>query len=77
MLELVTRNYWWPGVTKFVFDYVDGCDPCQHYKDIPQLSAGKLMSPETLLEPWKNVLADFIIGLPEVQVYDTLLVVVD
>jgi len=26
--ELVTRNYWWPGVTKEVGKYVDGCDAC-------------------------------------------------
>ena len=32
MMELVTRNYWWPGVTKEVGRYVDGCDACQRYK---------------------------------------------
>ena len=73
MLELVTRNYWWPGVTKSVFDYVDGCDPCQRYKNIPQPPAGQLMSPETLTEPWKNISADFIVGLPEAQGFDMLL----
>jgi len=31
--ELVTRNYWWPGVTKEVGRYVDGCDACQRYKN--------------------------------------------
>ena len=77
MLELVLCNYWWTGVTKFVFDYVDGCDKCQRYKNFPTLPAGKLMSPETPVEPWKNVSADFIVGLPEVQGFDVLLVVVD
>jgi len=28
MAELVARNYWWPGVTKEVGRYVDGCDAC-------------------------------------------------
>jgi len=28
MVELVTRNYWWPGVTKEVKRYVEGCDQC-------------------------------------------------
>jgi len=31
--ELVTRNYWWPGVTKEVGKYVDECDTCQRYKN--------------------------------------------
>jgi len=32
-MELVTRNYWWPGVTKEVERYVDRCDACQRYKN--------------------------------------------
>ena len=28
-VELVTRNYWWPGVTRDVGKYVEGCDLCQ------------------------------------------------
>ena len=27
-MELVTRNYWWPEVTKEVKRYVKGCDQC-------------------------------------------------
>ena len=28
MVELVTRNYWWPGVTRDVERYVEGCNGC-------------------------------------------------
>jgi len=31
--ELVARNYWWPGVTKEIGRYVDGCNICQRYKN--------------------------------------------
>jgi len=31
--ELVTRNYWWPGVTKEVRKCIDGYDACQRYKN--------------------------------------------
>jgi len=41
--ELVTRNYWWPGVMKEVERYVDGCDACQRYKNRSEAPAGKLM----------------------------------
>jgi len=27
-VELVMRNYWWPGVTRNVRKYVEGCDLC-------------------------------------------------
>jgi len=44
MTELVTRNYWWPGVMREVGRYVDGCDACQRYKNRSKAPAGKLMS---------------------------------
>jgi len=28
-MELVTRNYWWPGVTREVGKYVEGYNACQ------------------------------------------------
>jgi len=31
--ELVTRNFWWPGVTREVKWYVEGCDACQQNKN--------------------------------------------
>jgi len=27
--EIVTRNFWWPGVMREVKQYIDGCDACQ------------------------------------------------
>jgi len=41
---LVARNYWWPGVTKEVEKYVDGCNTYQRYKNQSEAPAGKLMS---------------------------------
>jgi len=41
--ELVTRNYWWPEVTKEVERYVDGCDIYQRYKNRSKAPVGKLM----------------------------------
>src|SRR5258708_11848057 len=28
MLELVSWNYWWPGLSRYVAKFVAGCDPC-------------------------------------------------
>jgi len=33
MVELVTRNFWWPRVTKEVKQYVEGCDAYQCNKN--------------------------------------------
>jgi len=41
-VELVTRNYWWPGVTRDIGKYVEGCDLCQRMKNRMEEPAGKL-----------------------------------
>jgi len=75
--ELIGRNYWWPGVTKEVERYVDGCNACQRYKNQSETPVGKLM-PNTILEKlWSHILADFITKLPLAQKYNAILVVCD
>jgi len=44
----VTRNYWWPGVTKDVGKYVDGCDMCQRIKNYAEILAEKLIANKIL-----------------------------
>ena len=74
---MVTRNYWWPGVTKEIERYVDKYDAYQRYKNQSKAPAGKLM-PNTIPEkPWSHISADFIIKLPLAQEYDVILVVYD
>jgi len=77
MMELVTRNYWWPGVTKEIGRYVDGCDACQRYKNRSETPAGKLMPNAIPEKPWSHISADFITKLPLAQGYDAILVVCD
>ena len=74
MLELVMRNYWWPEISKFVLQYVDGCDTCQRGKSYPEKPAGKLMPNPIPTGLWIDISVDFVTGLPEVQGYDTILV---
>jgi len=77
MVELVTRNFWWPGVTREVKQYVEGCDSCQRNKNCTEQQAGKLIPNSILEKPWMHISADFITKLPLAQGYDTILVVVD
>ena len=76
-VELVTRNFWWPGVTKGVKQYVEGCDACQRNKNHTEQPAGKLMPNSIPEKPWTHILADFITKLPLAQGYDSILVVAD
>jgi len=76
-VELVTRNFWWPGITKEVKRYVEGCDACQRNKNHIEQPAGKLMPNSIPEKPWTHISADFITKLPLAQGYDSILVVVD
>jgi len=75
--EMVTRNFWWPGVTREVKRYVEGCDACQRNKNRTEQPAGKLMPNSIPDKAWMHISADFITKLPLVQGYDSILVVVD
>ena len=42
MMELLKRNYWWPGLKEDVKRYVQGCFKCQQNKVLHQRKAGEL-----------------------------------
>jgi len=75
MTELVTRNYWWPGIIKEMGRYVDGCNVCQRYKNRSEAPAEKLMPNGIPEKPWSHISADFITKLLLAQEYNTILVV--
>ena len=62
--ELVTRNYWWPGVTKEIERYMNRCDVCQQYKNKSEAPAEKLMLNTIPEKLWSYISADFITKLP-------------
>jgi len=76
-VELVTRNYWWPGVTRDIGKYVEGCDLCQWMKNRTEEPAGKLKLSEVLQKTWTHLIVDFITKLPVVAEKDAILVVYD
>jgi len=74
-VELVTRNYWWPEVTRDVGKYVEGCDLCQRMKNRTEEPAGKLKLSEVPQKTWTHLTVDFIMKLPVVVGKDAILVV--
>src|SRR5690606_30317778 len=75
--EMITRNYHWPGLRKFVQTYVANCDACARAKSSRQKPYGILKPLELPRRPWEDISMDHITGLPESENYDAILVVVD
>jgi len=77
MVELVTRNYWWPKMMRDVGRYVEGCDLCQRMKNRTEELAEKLKLSEVPEKPWTHLIVDFITKLLVVAGKDAILVVCD
>ena len=75
-LELVAREYWWPGMSTFVRDYVDGCATCQSTKIRPKTLV-PLRPNQIPTDVWGVITMDFITDLPQSKGFDSLFVVVD
>jgi len=76
-VELVTRNYWWPGVMRDVGRYVEGYDLCQRMKNRKEELAGKLKLSEVPEKLWMHLMVDFITKLLVVAGKYVILVVCD
>ena len=77
MMELVTRNYWQPGITKDIGKYIEGYDMCQRMKNRTEILAEKLMTNEILEKMWTHLMVNFITKLLLVAGKDAILVVCD
>ena len=77
MLELIRREYTWPGVWTFVKDYVSSCTSCVRV-EVPRHKPYGLLKQLPIPEkPWNSISMDFIEQLPSSSGYTTILVVVD
>src|SRR5260221_14595402 len=77
MLELVSRNYWWPGLSRYVARFVAGCDVCNQTKTFPMQKVGKLIPNKVPDQHWQVISVDIIRELLDSKGYNTILVVVD
>ena len=59
-VELVTQNFWWPGVTKKVKQYVEEYNSCQRNKNCTEQLVDKSMPNSIPEKPWMHISADFI-----------------
>ena len=75
--ELITCNYWWPGMQRHICSYIDGCERCQRTKTHHELPRNPLHPNRIPTQPWTHVSSDLITCLPESDGYNAILVIVD
>src|SRR5258708_25114785 len=77
MLELVSQNYWWLGLSRYIAKFVTGCDACNWTKTFPMQKVGKLIPNKVPDRCWQVISVDRIRELPDSKGYNAVLVVVD
>src|SRR5258708_38950750 len=77
MLELVSQNYWWPGLSRYVAKFIAGCNACNRTKTFPTQKVGKLIPNKVLDQCWQVISIDMIGELPDLKGYNAVLMVVD
>ena len=75
--ELLSRNYYFPGMHAYVKKYVSTCDLCSRSKTPRHPKHGELAPLPAPPGPWKGISCDLIVDLPESNGYDSVLVFID
>src|SRR5260221_12068427 len=77
MLELVSQNYWWPGLSRYVTKFITGCDACNWTKTFLTQKVGKLIPTKVPDQCVQVIPIALIRELPDSKGYNATLVVVD
>ncbi|KAF8751560.1 hypothetical protein RHS01_08341 [Rhizoctonia solani] len=75
-LELVSRNYYWPGIRADTYWHVDSCETCQQIRK-PKYASIPPQPLELPSRPWQHISYNMIVDLPKDGAYDSILVIVD
>ena len=76
-LELVSWNYCWPQMSRYIGQYVKTCDLCLHTKVQQSPPVGELSLLPTPESHWDTISVDFIVELPESHGYNMIMNVID
>jgi len=76
-LELVSWNYWWPQMSRYIGQYVSTCDLCLWTKPWRHSPVGELQPLSVPDAQWDTFSVDFVVKLPESSGHDAVMTVVD
>jgi len=76
-LELVSRNYWWPQMSRYIGQYMSTCDLCLQMKPWWHSSIGELQPLSVPDARWDTLSVDFVVKLPESFGHDAIIMVMD
>uniref|UniRef100_A0A0W0FRD0 Reverse transcriptase-rnase h-integrase n=1 Tax=Moniliophthora roreri TaxID=221103 RepID=A0A0W0FRD0_MONRR len=78
-VDLVQRDYWWPGMVKFIKSFVDSCAVCQQMKinTHPTRVRIQLIEGTPNATPFQVITMDLVMDLPISDGFNTIMVMVD
>jgi hypothetical protein len=76
-VELVSRDYFWPGLRRCTRKFIRGCEVCCRAKSSRHKPYGLLRPLPVPQERWQDISLDFVTDLPPSQSFDSILVVKD
>jgi transposase InsO family protein len=76
-LELISRSYWWPQMSRYIGQYTRTCDICLRTKIQRRRPTGELHPLPTPESRWDVISVDFVSELPDAHGHDAIMNVVD
>jgi hypothetical protein len=79
-IDLISRTYWWPRMSRLIAEFVQACDLCVRIKASRSAPQGFLQPLPVPFRAWSDISIDYVTPLPKCErngcVYEHLLVVV-
>jgi hypothetical protein len=75
--EVLSREYYWPGMLSYVERWVSNCHTCKRTTALREARQGVLKPLPIPQKAWQNISINFITHLPNSYGYDAILVIID
>ena len=75
--ELVSHDFWWPGLRRHIAKFISTCDLCSRAKGSRHRPYGLLQPLPIPTRNWQDISLDLIVELPPSSGHNAILVVVD